>query len=100
MRYEIARVLRMKQQAIIFLGGKCIDCGWSGHHAGFEFDHVKGRGTRHCITYSFAHNSWKRIKLELDDGIDLVCGTCHNIRTYERRLAPTELAIRSALELV
>lgn len=89
--------LELKNIAIAYLGGKCKDCGWSGHQAGFEFDHVKGREYRLAISIVISRISRyidkgvitqrhkdKLIK-EISNDIDLVCGTCHNIRTWNQR---------------
>lgn len=84
-RRELRESQRNKLRAIAYLGGKCKDCGWYGHPAGFEFDHVEGRGKRPHISLILGNgNTWVAILRHLNDGIDLVCAVCHNIRSYER----------------
>lgn len=78
------RLVTTKLRAIAYLDGKCIDCKWKGHHAGYEFDHINGRGNRKTIGELLGYG-WPMIKHELDIGdIKLVCGTCHNIRSWNR----------------
>jgi thymidine kinase len=59
----------------------CIDCGYNAHHAGLEFDHRedKFKNVTAMLTYSHA-----KLMAEIDK-CDVVCGTCHNIRTFNRR---------------
>lgn len=59
----------------------CVDCGYNKHHAGLEFDHIfpRKRGT----VSSLLGRSLKVIKEEIKM-CEVVCGTCHGIRTWER----------------
>jgi thymidine kinase len=59
----------------------CYDCGYKKHHAGLEFDHRedKFRNVTHMLTYS------RSKLLEEIAKCDVVCGTCHNIRTWIRK---------------
>lgn len=85
------QVRGIKQKAIEYKGGKCMDCGWIGHMAGFEFDHPNGRenkpGTKahkkEGMVHIFRGRGWGAIVRALEK-VDLVCGTCHNIRTWKR----------------
>jgi hypothetical protein len=61
----------------------CDDCGYSGHHAALEFDHLPGHVKVRTIG-SFMYSSWKAIKAEIEK-CELVCSNCHSIRTYERK---------------
>ena len=83
-RRRPGRWIEVKVRAIEYLGGVCKDCRWKGHHSGFEFDHTNGRGGRKAISL-LRRTTWTNIKRELDNHIELVCGTCHNIRTWMRR---------------
>ena len=56
----------------------CIDCGYKGHPAALEFDHVRG-AKKHTIS---------RIKsipemLKEIEKCDVRCSNCHRIRTWE-----------------
>ena len=58
----------------------CADCGYNKHHAGLEFDHV---GDKEFNIAAMARYSMKRVLAELEK-CEVVCGTCHNIRTFNR----------------
>lgn len=63
---------------------RCKDCGWNEHHAGLEFDH-RPRTTKYSTVAKLAlqgnvQATWKEVAK-----CDVVCGTCHNIRTFKRR---------------
>lgn len=72
-------------QALDYLGGKCIDCGYNENIDGLQFDHlpVHGKPDRRALLMS---RTWSIIQAELDK-CELVCGTCHSIRTANRRAA-------------
>ena len=57
----------------------CIDCGWNKHHAGLELDHARGEKT---IGFSQARSATMIVEELLK--CDVVCGTCHNLRTWRR----------------
>lgn len=59
----------------------CADCGYSTHHAGLEFDHVNGI-LRDRVA-SLVGRSMKVLLQEIEK-CDVVCGTCHGIRTWNR----------------
>lgn len=82
---QTARQLR-KNLMITFLQNYkvdkgCADCGYNSNHAGLEFDHLaeKFKNIGSMLEYSM-----KRVLAEVAK-CDVVCGTCHNIRTYNRR---------------
>ncbi len=60
----------------------CTDCGYKAHHAGLEFDHI-GDDKVHNVS-ALAGRSMNAILKELAK-CEVVCGTCHNIRTWNRR---------------
>lgn len=58
----------------------CSDCGYNDHHAGLEFDHVEEKEA--CVPRFFGKGKdklWAEIAK-----CEVVCGTCHNIRTFNR----------------
>lgn len=61
----------------------CADCGYKTHHAGLEFDHIPGSVKEHNVSALYSRNR-ATLKKEIDK-CDIVCGTCHNIRTWKRR---------------
>lgn len=61
----------------------CTDCGYNKHHAALEFDHLRDKKMN--IT-AMVNHSRSAIQAEIDK-CEVVCGSCHNIRSYERRIA-------------
>jgi hypothetical protein len=62
----------------------CKDCGYHEHHAGLEFDHLVPRlGDRRRAISTMMGRSLKKIQEEIAK-CDVVCGTCHGIRTWNR----------------
>lgn len=61
----------------------CADCGYNSHHAGLEFDHREGRRGGRTVA-GVMGRSIKQIMEEIEK-CDVVCGTCHNIRTWNRK---------------
>lgn len=70
------RRIRAKTAAVKLLGGKCKNCGWSGHLAGFEFHHAKGE--KEFAIGNVSNKSWSVIKHELKK-CELLCSICHRI---------------------
>lgn len=69
----------------------CKDCGYNAHHAGLEFDHVDPRnGDKSLTVAGLMGKSIKRIQEEIAK-CEVVCGTCHNIRTWNRKQETTGL---------
>jgi hypothetical protein len=60
----------------------CADCGWRGHPAALDLDHV--RGDKVCGVAQMYTYSWDRVKQEIAK-CEVVCANCHRIRTYERK---------------
>lgn len=61
----------------------CVDCGYAEHHAGLEFDHVPGRGTKSANVMNLLGKGYKALWDEIAK-CDVVCATCHRIRTFNR----------------
>lgn len=60
----------------------CADCGYRGHHAALQYDHLPG------VEKLFEIGRCPRPIPELLEEIakcEVVCANCHSIRTYERR---------------
>ena len=71
-----------KKILIEMLGDECVDCGYRGHFAGFEFDHLRDK--TYCIsTMLSVATKWEKV-LEEVKKCELVCATCHRIRTFKR----------------
>lgn len=61
----------------------CADCGYKEHHAGLQFDHMPGFVKLYNIAALLGRNK-KTIMSEINK-CEVVCSTCHSIRTFERR---------------
>lgn len=64
--------------AINYIGNKCIDCGWQGHQAAFQFHH-KNPKEKDFVIGNVANKSWDSIIGELKKCV-LLCANCHAIR--------------------
>lgn len=76
------RRYRCKIKAIQYLGGKCVRCGFDGHHCAYEFHHVNPETKKFAIG-SCANKSWKVLVAELDK-CELLCSNCHRIEHSNR----------------
>lgn len=76
--YQSERWIRKKVMAINYLGGKCVDCGFRGHPAAFDFHHEDG-AIKEAEWSVLRRRSWNKIQKELDK-CTLVCSNCHRIR--------------------
>lgn len=72
-----------KRKLIELKGGRCIDCGFSGHPAALQFDHLDPT-TKVAEVTTLIRVSWERALAE-SQKCDLVCANCHAIRTFVRR---------------
>ena len=70
----------MKARAVEYLGGKCIDCGFTGHPIAFDFDHRDPHDKEFKISGKYIFR-WKELKKELNK-CDLRCAICHRLRHY------------------
>ncbi len=73
---------RDKERAIQLLGGECIDCGFKGDHAVFDFHHLDSN-TKEFTLGNIANRRWELIERELKKCI-LLCANCHRIRHSKR----------------
>jgi hypothetical protein len=76
-------------KAVEYKGSRCMDCGWTGHIAAFEFDHPNGLDPsipkrKQRIGYILASYGWGSRAKSVLDNLDLVCANCHNIRSWNR----------------
>lgn len=80
--YDAARFqanLRIMREYKVQAG--CADCGYREHHAGLEFDHIGEK--KHNV--SALLNRTTTAMFEEISKCEVVCGTCHNIRSFERK---------------
>ncbi len=73
----VTRQREKKLQAVEYMGGKCVDCNYSGHPAVFDFHHINS--DKEFTISSRALASFNAIKKELDK-CELLCSNCHRIR--------------------
>ena len=62
----------------------CIDCGFKGHPAALEFDHIPGTEKKFNIGEEIGNRSREALWEEILK-CDVVCANCHAIRTANRR---------------
>jgi len=60
----------------------CVDCGYDGHFAAKQFDHLPGQIK--MFEVSQVERASKQRILDEIDKCEVVCANCHAIRTYER----------------
>lgn len=62
----------------------CADCGYNGHFAALDFDHLPGyRKEVPRSGTGWFHWGWNKI-LEEVEKCEVVCSNCHRIRSYTR----------------
>lgn len=66
----------------IFCG--CVDCGYKGHPAALQFDHVRGTKFKNVSTMVSECYTLERIKKEIRK-CEVRCANCHMVVTNERR---------------
>ena len=67
---------KIKEDAIIYLGGECNLCGYNKCNRALEFHHIDPDLKEFGISASGITRSWERVKKELDKCL-LVCANCH-----------------------
>lgn len=63
----------------------CIDCGYNAHHAGLDFDHIPDRGEKSMGVAVLAGKGKVTKTWEEIAKCEVVCKTCHGIRTWNRQ---------------
>lgn len=79
-RYMKKRARENKARLIALFGGKCSDCGITGHPAIFDFDHIDPK-TKRCGIAKLGGANWETIMKEAVK-CRMVCANCHRVRTY------------------
>lgn len=65
----------VKQKAIDYKGGKCVNCGYNKYSGALDFHHIDPT-TKDFTISDLRTYSWEKIKIELDKCICL-CKNCH-----------------------
>lgn len=82
-RRRVARNARVRAElAAIKLERGCVDCGYKGHWAALDFDHVFD--TKSFNLGDSAARDPEKVKAEIAK-CEVVCANCHRIRTFHRR---------------
>ena len=89
MKTEKGRAALRKQQlkphieALKFLGGKCVKCGFSDVRA-LQIDHVHGGGTKDFKKFGGMYGVYKNVLLE-PEKYQLLCANCNWIKRFENK---------------
>ena len=79
-QYSKDRSKEIKEKAIEYLGGKCIDCGLIDESCVYDFHHLDP--SKKEISFgSRGGKSFESLKEELDKCV-LLCANCHRKRHY------------------
>src|SRR6266545_2984565 len=82
--YQRERAYRLRQELRAYkLRQGCADCGYNEHHAGLVFDHRPGTTKIKNVSVFALQGNVRATWAEVAK-CDVVCGTCHAIRTWER----------------
>lgn len=68
---------KLKQMAVEYKGGSCVECGYKKCLGALEFHHLNPNEKDFAISGGGYSLSWEKIKIELDKCV-LVCGNCHS----------------------
>lgn len=77
---KLTKASDVKARAVKYLGGRCVDCGFNGHHVAFDFDHRNPKEKEFKISGNYIFR-WSELKKELDK-CELRCSNCHRIRHW------------------
>jgi hypothetical protein len=72
--------LVMKRRLVNYLGGKCIDCGYSTHLAALDFDHIEPSKKLYNISRLITQLDYLDLLEEVKKCV-LRCANCHRVRT-------------------
>ena len=80
-RNQVARWIQRKKDAIQYLGGACIKCGYNKCYAALEFHH-RNPSNKDVSWTKLRLRSWDKVLKELDK-CDLLCANCHREHHHE-----------------
>lgn len=73
--FQMNRWKERKKQAVEYLGGKCMKCGYAKNFASLAFHH-RDPDAKECSWTKLRLKSWDKITKELDK-CDCICSNCH-----------------------
>ena len=76
-----ARSWDLKKQTIVFLGGKCVECGETDLRV-LQINHRNGGGTKENTTRG-AREIWKDVIDGKRNDVDVRCANCNILYEYE-----------------
>jgi 5-methylcytosine-specific restriction endonuclease McrA len=90
---------RLKKDALAAYGNQCVWCGQPNLDY-LEFDHIKGDGKEHREQMSSPAETykWMRDNNYPKDRFQILCGNCHNAKSYHGAAPPPPLG--SALQYI
>ena len=80
---------RLREKAVQYKGGKCINCGYNRCQAALDFHHVDPSLKEFGVSMDGITRSWERVQKELDKCV-LVCSNCHR-EIHAGKLQPSEV---------
>jgi len=84
--YSRDRYAKLRNEILILLGNKCINCGFSNRHA-LDIDHVNGEGCKERKSFKHSLCYLLHILREVKSGskeYQLLCANCNRIKKHER----------------
>ena len=82
-RYKKLRIQRNRLRIQELKRSPCSDCGGAYHPKIMHFDHARGTKLQNLSSATALLWGWRKIEEEIAK-CDLVCPTCHAIRTMDR----------------
>lgn len=79
--WKLKRTRDLKLQAVAYLGGKCVKCGYNKCVNALEFHHLRNKIHEPTV---LIQNSTRldQIKSELDK-CEILCANCHREKTFD-----------------
>src|SRR6478735_7848173 len=72
---QIKRWISLKQEMMIYKGGKCLDCSYIGPYQVFDFHHRDP--SQKDMDWNKARTSDRETMIKEVDKCDLLCSNCH-----------------------
>lgn len=84
--YQRSKYQEFRDKIVEVLGGKCAQCGYDENILGLDIDHIENDGNLERKNRKGTNVTMLRKWLANDcKGLQLLCGTCHNIKSRTSR---------------